>query len=83
MGILRKIISMILLLASLTALIGICVITPEIFQPIAQSFQPFSFENFVLALYGLLVGVLGFPLVLLILGIIGFTIPRPIKPIKK
>jgi len=74
MGMVRKIVSFVVLIAAGLALIGFFIGSSAlVFDPFKAAFDPFNFEKFGLAIYTF-IEVLSFPLIMIILGIIGLTI---------
>lgn len=76
MGICRKIIAVLLIVVATVAIIGVSVESTAIYQPLVQSFTPFNFGKIGTALATLLTGVLGMPLILLSVGLIGLLMPN-------
>ncbi len=76
MGVLRKIISFLVLVAATVVLVGICIKYP--WETFAQVFKNFNFDNFVIALLAFF-EVAGNAIVLVMVGFIGFAIPRKLK----
>ena len=79
MGIIRRVVSSVLMLGAVLALVGVFMGAGNIFQPLTDSFAPFDFQAFGSALNGLITGSLGMPFMLFILGFIGLTMPNPAK----
>ena len=70
----RKIVSLILLVAAGIALVGFFIGSGTlVFDPIINAFDPFNFEKLGLALFGF-VQALSVPLILVMLGLIGLTV---------
>lgn len=76
MGILRKIVSFLVLVAATVVLVGICMKYP--WDTFAEVFKDFNFDNFVVALLAFF-EVAGNAIVLVMVGFIGFSIPRKLK----
>jgi len=77
MGVLRKIVSGLVMLVAVLALVGAFAGNTSAFRPLVDSFSPFDARAFGVAFHGLVVGFLGVPFVLLMLGFIGLTMPEP------
>lgn len=76
MNILRKIVSFIVLVAAVVVLVGVCMSSSmkPVWEAFGNAFSPFDFQKLVDAIYAFIIA-LGFPLVLLMLGFIGISIP--------
>lgn len=72
MGILRKIVSFIVLVAAVVVLVGICIKFD--WNMFAEFFKEFSFDNMVAAIL-LFFSATGNAIVLIMLGFIGLTMP--------
>ena len=72
MGILRKIVSFIVLVAAVVVLVGVCMKYP--WDTFTAVFKNFNFDNFVVALLTFF-QVAGNAIVLTMLGFIGLTMP--------
>ena len=79
MIIIRRIVSLCLMIGAVLALVGVFMGAGNIFTPLTESFAPFNFQEFGTALNGLITGALGMPFMLFILGFIGLTMPTPAK----
>lgn len=81
MNFLRKFISLLVLVVAVTILVGICInpATKEVWSAFGEAFKPFSFQKLITAVmlflspYG---GMAGTPIILIMLGFIGFCIPK-------
>ena len=76
MTILRKIISAVVLIAGLVVLVGICLKYP--WSSFAEAFSPFNFDKVVLALNEFFSDA-GNAIVLVVLGLLGVTLPGRAK----
>lgn len=76
MGILRKIVSFIILVAATVVLVGVCMKYP--WETFTEVFKNFSFDNLIVALLTFF-EVAGNAIILVMLGFIGLTIPGRAK----
>lgn len=81
MNFLRKLVSFVVLAVAVTILVGIC-INPEmktVWQAFGDAFKPFNFQKLISACrlflndFG---GGAGTPIILIMLGFIGLTMPK-------
>ena len=72
MGILRRIISFVILVAAVVVLVGLCMKFD--WQIFSEVFKKFSFDNFITAL-NYFFAYTGNAIVLIMLGFIGLTMP--------
>lgn len=76
MNILRKIVSLIVLVAAVVVLVGVCMKYP--WDQFAAVFKNFNFDNLVVQLLAFF-AVAGNAIVLIMLGFIGLTMPSQKK----
>ncbi len=76
MNILRKIVSFIVLVAAIVVMVGVCMSSSmkTVWEAFKTAFSPFDFMKLSEALYAFIVAT-GFPLILIMLGFIGISIP--------
>ena len=77
MGILRKIVSFLVLAAAIVVLVGVCMKYPWA-ETFGQVFKKFNFDNFIVALLSFF-EIAGNAIILVMLGFIGITIPGRAK----
>ena len=76
MSILRKIVSFVVLVASIVVIVAVCM-QPEmnaVWKAFGAAFSPFDFEKLAAAIYSFFL-LLGMPIILMMLGFIGISIP--------
>jgi hypothetical protein len=79
MNLIRRIFSLILLIGSVVALIGMILGSGSLFQPFIDSLNPFDFSNMATELAALITGHFGIAFMMFILGFIGLTMPSNSK----
>ena len=73
---LRKIVSLVLLVAAIVALVGFFIGSGTlVFNPIIDAFKPFDFQALGLALFRAM-EALAIPLIMIMLALIGLTVDR-------
>lgn len=77
MNFLRKFVSLIVLVVAVAVLVGLCMDSSmkPIWQLFSQAFSPFSFQKVVQAVLAFMV-IAQTPIILIMLGFIGFCIPK-------